>query len=138
MNKKTTIQILRDFNEWRKDPDSTYADQPNTKCLWQAIDNAIATLFLRKMYDIPDNDYPDDIYFISNDPTGTLWYGDEFWNLDTMYETLLHNYKKEDVWNWYWYSLEHSGENRENYINLWHFVRKYPGCLLYTSDAADE
>jgi hypothetical protein len=51
-----------------------------------------------------------------------------------MYETLLHNYAKEDVHNWYYYSIEHSGDNNETYINLWHFVRKYPS---YTGDLAD-
>jgi len=95
--------------------------------------HSIATLFVRKMYDIPDDKYPDEIYFIGNDPTGTLWYGDEFWPIDTMYETLLHNYNKEDVWNYYNYSLEHYWDS-DAYINLWNFVRKYPG---YTWDIAD-
>jgi hypothetical protein len=96
--------------------------------------HAIATAFIQKMYDFEEWEEMDEIYFISNDPTGTLWYGDHFWDIGTMYEVLLHNYAKEDVWNWHWYSTEHSGDNRETYIALWHFVRKYP---WYTWDLAD-
>jgi hypothetical protein len=95
--------------------------------------HAIATAFIQKMYDVKPAEM-DEIHFISNDPTGTLLYGDYFWSLHAMYETLLNNYNTKDVWNWYYYSIGHSGDNRETYINLWHFVRKYPS---YTGDLVD-
>jgi hypothetical protein len=41
MNKKQTIQILRDANIWRRWGEG---DMIDPKLLWQAIDNAIATM----------------------------------------------------------------------------------------------
>lgn len=99
--------------------------------------HAIASAFIQKMYDVKPEEM-DEIYFIGNDPTGTLWYGDHFWSLDTMYETLLHNYNTKDVWNWYYYSIEQSGDNNEAYINLWHFVRKYPWYMWDIADIAKQ
>lgn len=109
----------------------------NTLCEKQnELSHDIARAFIRYMYDGEDTDaiYFKEIYFIWDDPTGTLWYADHFWSLSTMYEVLLKSYHKDDVWNWYYYTLENCWENREAYLSLSAFCGLYKGYTWELSE----
>jgi len=109
--------------------------QKETNALIKASHN-IATAFIQKMYQV-EKEEMDEIYFIWEDPTDTLWYGDEFWSLSTMYETLLHNYDRSDVWNWYNYSMLYYDE-KDISISLLYFVRKYRWYMWRISWIAEQ
>ena len=100
----------------------------HTLCKQQKkLSHAIAREFITKMYYLEDYDMNIEnieLYFIWDDPTGTLWYWNEFWSLSDMYETLLHNYNKQDVWNYYDYNM-HGWEDSSGRMNLKSFVWLY-------------
>lgn len=89
----------------------------------------IAKAFVRKMYEIPNNEPTDEIYFIGDDPAWTLGYWDEYWSLSTMYEVLLYDYPIDRVWKWYDYHLEHWCRDTGYYISLKTFIEIYDPSL---------
>jgi hypothetical protein len=86
----------------------------------QQLSHEIATEFIKKMYEY---EIIDEIYFIWWDPTWTLGYGDEFWSLSDMLETLDKDYDIEDVWNYYDYNTEHA--DQEHRLSLTTFIGMY-------------
>lgn len=72
----------------------------------------------------------EDYYWVADDKTGTLEINDTWWGLGTIHEVLKNNYPAEIVHKWYNYTLDNSGEEREYWINLEHFVKMYDGSNL--------
>lgn len=97
----------------------------------QRLSDTIAAEFINKMYD--NLDYPE-FYWIGWDPIGTIWYADDFWSMTDMYEVLLKEYDKKDVWNWYYYTLDYCGDQREAYLSLTAFCGHYK---CYTWELSD-
>lgn len=97
----------------------------NTLCKQQQeLSNKIAIAFIKKMYDpymIGDSDF----YWIAWDPTWTAEICDTYWSLSDMYEVLMSDYDKDDIWNWYFYTTENCWCDREWYLNLKSFCRFY-------------
>jgi hypothetical protein len=84
------------------------------------LSHEIAIEFIKKMYDY---EIIDEIYFIWGDPTWTLGYGDEFWTLSDMFETLDKDYDRKDVWNYYEYNTEHADQDHR--LSLTTFIGMY-------------
>lgn len=99
--------------------------------LLNEIADTLATQFIAHMYPIEDNE-PIIIEWISNDPTGTFEYADDYWDLNTVYTTLKYNLPAGKVHEWYQYNLYFLWKGREYYINLESFCSLYDGPNLVT------
>ena len=116
-----------------------------TITVWNILDTIVSNFdrasvvlareFILKVYEIEQEEL-DEIYFIGNDPTWVLGYGDQFWWLSEMYETLLHDYDPSDVWQWYYYTSENLSDDRSEYLNLKSFIGMYKGYKGELSDIA--
>ena len=105
----------------------------NALCQQQKnLSDKIVIAFMKKMWN-PNLVEKTDFYWIAWDPTGTVEIYDTYWSLSDMYSVLEKDYPKEDIWSWYWYTLENC-DDIIWYLNLDYFCTVYKGYKWNLSD----